>query len=92
VPRASILKSGEYQKQYTWGGADVGELQSKVLDAAGAGYMTYRTLPEFPQVGARVTIALSEVSSKQKSIEQALKDLQADVVGILKQAGHKINA
>ncbi|MCC6177790.1 MAG: extracellular solute-binding protein [Chloroflexi bacterium] len=90
VPRTSILSDPAYDKKYTWGGAKIGELQSKVLDAAGAGYMTYRTLPEFPQLGARVTIALTEISSKQKSVEQSLNDLQTDAIGILKQAGHQI--
>ena len=41
---------------------------------------------------ARVTIALTEISSKQKGVEQSLNDLQADVAGILKQAGHQIKA
>jgi len=92
APRSSILTDPAYDQKYTWGGAKIGELQSKVLDAAGAGYMTYRTLPEFPQVGSRVTIALAEISSKQKGVEQSLNDLQTDVVGILKQAGHQVTA
>jgi multiple sugar transport system substrate-binding protein len=92
APRASIPNDPAYEKKYSWGGADIGELQSKVLEAAGAGYMTYRTLPEFPQIGSRITIALTEISSKQKGVEQSLNDLQTDVAGILKQAGHQIKA
>jgi len=91
VPRASVLSDPEYKTKFTWGGADMGQLQAKVLDAAGAGYMTYRTVPEFPQVGSRMVIALTEISSRQKRVEQALDDLQKDVIGIVQQAGHKIN-
>jgi hypothetical protein len=53
--------------------------------------MTYRTVREFPQVGSRMVIALTEISSRQKSVERALDDLQKDVIGIVQQAGHKIN-
>lgn len=90
VTRASVLAAPAYKQKYKWGGADIGALHGAALKAAGSGYMAYRTVPEFPPIGDRVSIALSEISTGQKSAEQAMKDAQRDVEVILMKAGHKI--
>jgi len=90
VTRASVLSLPEYKATYNWGGTDIGALHQEVLEAAGAGYMAYRTIPEFPPIGDRVAIALSEISTGQRSAEEAMEAAQNDVVGILEQAGYDI--
>jgi len=90
VTRASVLASPAYRQKYNWGGADIGALHGNVLKLGGSGYMAYRTVPEFPPVGDRVSIALSEIVTGQKNAEQAMKDAQRDVEGILVKAGRTI--
>jgi multiple sugar transport system substrate-binding protein len=90
VTRASVLASAAYRQKYNWGGADIGALHGNVLRLGGTGYMAYRTVPEFPPVGDRVSIALSEIVTGQKGAEQAMKDAQRDVEAILIKAGHSI--
>src|SRR5262245_72575 len=90
VTRGSVLGSPVYKQKYNWAGVDIGALHGEVLRLGGTGYMAYRTVPEFPQVGDRVTIALSEITTGQKPAEQAMRDAQRDVEGILTKAGHKI--
>jgi len=90
VTRASVLASSAYRQKYNWGGADIGALHGAVLKQAGAGYMAYRTVPEYPPIGDRVSIALSEISTGQKPAAQAMRDAQRDVEGILTKAGRSI--
>jgi len=90
VTRASVLSQPAYKEKYAWGGTDIGALHQEVLEAAGAGYMAYRTIPDFPPIGDRVAIALSEVSTGQRSAEEAMESAQNDVAGILEQAGYEI--
>jgi multiple sugar transport system substrate-binding protein len=90
VTRASVLASPAYRQKYNWGGADIGALHGSVLKLGGSGYMAYRTVPEFPPVGDRVSIALSEIVTGQKTADQAMKDAQRDVEAILVKAGRTI--
>jgi multiple sugar transport system substrate-binding protein len=90
VTRASVLAGPAYRSKYNWGGADIGALHGNVLKLGGSGYMAYRTVPEFPQVGDRVSIALSEIVTGQKNAEQAMKDAQRDAEAILVKAGRTI--
>jgi multiple sugar transport system substrate-binding protein len=90
VTRASVLDSPKYKQKYHWGGSDIGALHGQVLKLAGAGYMAYRTVPEFPPIGDRVTIGVTEVMTGQKSADQAMRDTNRDVEAILTKAGHKI--
>ena len=68
APRSSILTDPAYDQKYTWGGAKIGELQSKVLNAAPGRLYDLPHTRGVPQIGARITIALAEISSKQKGI------------------------
>jgi len=90
VTRASVLGSPKYKQKYNWGGSDIGALHGQVLTFAGSGYMAYRTVPEFPPIGDRVTIAVTEVMTGQKPAEQAMREANRDIEGILTKAGHKI--
>jgi len=90
VTRASVLGSPKYKQKYNWGGSDIGALHGQVLKLAGSGYMAYRTVPEFPPIGDRVTIGVTEVMTGQKAAEQAMRDANRDIEGILTKAGHKV--
>jgi len=90
VTRASVLDSPKYKQKYTWGGSDIGALHGQVLKLAGSGYMAYRTVPEFPPIGDRVTIGVTEVMTGQKPADQAMRDTNRDIEAILTKAGHKI--
>jgi multiple sugar transport system substrate-binding protein len=90
VTRASVLDSPRYKQKYNWGGSDIGALHGQVLKLAGSGYMAYRTVPEFPPIGDRVTIGVTEVMTGQKPADQAMRDTNRDVEGILTKAGYKI--
>ena len=90
VTRGSVLASPAYRQKYNWGGADIGALHGNVLRLGGSGYMAYRTVPEFPPIGDRVSIALSEIVTGQKPADQAMKDAQRDVEAILVKAGRPI--
>jgi multiple sugar transport system substrate-binding protein len=90
VTRSSVLGGAKYKQKYNWGGSDIGALHGQVLKLAGSGYMAYRTVPEFPPIGDRVTIGVTEVMTGQKPADQAMRDTNRDVEAILTKAGHKI--
>ncbi|MHB1133793.1 MAG: ABC transporter substrate-binding protein [Chloroflexota bacterium] len=89
--RKSILGSADYKKTFTWGGADIGALQTESAGLAGKeGYMKYRTVAEFGPIGDQMIVSIGEIISKQKQPKQALDELQKNVIGILEQNGRKI--
>jgi hypothetical protein len=65
-------------------------LHLAALTAAGAGYMSYRTVPEFPAVTERVVIALSATASGQKSAAHAMTAANGEILRLLERAGHKV--
>lgn len=91
VTRASVLNDPEFRQKFQLGGSDVPALHEAALKATGAGYMAYRTVPEFPPITDRVVIALSEIATGQKSAADAMRQANADIVQILQKAGHKIS-
>jgi multiple sugar transport system substrate-binding protein len=54
------------------------------------GYMKYRTVPVFPQVGDKINKAIDNVATKQMSAEAAMKQAQAESIADLKKAGINI--
>lgn len=90
VTRASILNDPEFKKKYQLAGSDVPGLHEAALRAAGAGYMAYRTVPEFPVVTERVMIALSAIAAGQKSPGDAMTAANHEVIQILEKAGHHV--
>lgn len=90
VTRASVLNDPEFNKKYQLAGSDVPALHEAALRAAGAGYMAYRTVPEFPAVTERVVIALSAVAAGQKSARDAMTAANQEVVQVLEKAGHRV--
>jgi multiple sugar transport system substrate-binding protein len=90
VTRASVLSDAEFKKKYQLAGSDVPALHEAALRAAGAGYMAYRTVPEFPAVTERVVIALSAIAAGQRSARDAMTAANQEVTQILEKAGHKV--
>jgi len=90
VTRASVLNDPEFKKKYRLAGSDVPALHLAALTAAGAGYMSYRTVPEFPAVTERVVIALSATASGQKSAADAMTAANGEILRLLERAGHKV--
>ena len=89
VPRGSILKSQEYADKYTMGGVAIGELVAEALDLSN---VAYRVVPEFPEVGQRMGQGIGEIISGQKSVDDAMNDVQKDVVQIMLDGGYEISA
>jgi multiple sugar transport system substrate-binding protein len=90
VTRASVLKDPEFKKKYQLAGSDVPALHEAALRAAGAGYMAYRTVPEFPAVTERAVIALSSIAAGQKSAREAMPALNQEVIQVLEKTGHRV--
>jgi multiple sugar transport system substrate-binding protein len=90
VTRASVLNDAEFKKKYQVAGSDVPALHEASLRASGAGYMAYRTVPEFPAVTERVVIALSAIGAGQKSARDAMMAANSEVIQILERGGHKV--
>lgn len=88
--RASTLSHPQVKEKFSWHGADVPAMHMAVMERAGSGYMAYRTIPQFPQIGDRVIIALTSIISGQKTAEAAMDELQKDAADILIKSGVKL--
>jgi multiple sugar transport system substrate-binding protein len=90
--RMSLINSAAYKQRMTINGQDVAALYADVLDTAGkGGYMKYRVVPVFPQVGAAINKAISTIASKQMSAEAAMKQAQQEAIRDIKNAGVTID-
>ena len=90
--RSSVLNNPEVKKRFTWHGSDLPALHETVMKRAGAGYMAYRTVPQFPPIGDRVIIALTAIASGQTSAADGMKALQKDVESLLRKDGIQIKS
>src|SRR2546428_11964043 len=77
----------------TFNGQDVADLYLKVLNLGGkSGYMKYRTVPVFPQVGDKINKAIERIATKQEGARDAVKQAQVGANEALKKAGVKVDA
>jgi multiple sugar transport system substrate-binding protein len=91
--RPSVLNHPDFTKGMTFNGRDVAALSVKIFEIAEkGGYMKYRTVPVFPQVGEKINKAIDIVTTKQMSAEAAMKQAQVEAIADLKKAGIKIDA
>ena len=89
--RISVLNHPDFKKKMTKNGVDLVALAVKVFEISGkGGYMKYRTVPVFPQVGDKINKAIEVITTKQMSAEAAMK--QAQAIADLKRAGVKIDS
>jgi multiple sugar transport system substrate-binding protein len=60
----------------------------QVLELGGkTGYMKYRTVPVFPQVGDKINKAMERIATKQQGARDALKQAKEEAIADLKKAG-----
>ena len=92
VCRRSVIQGETFKQMMTLNGQDVSSLYLKVLDLGGqSGYMKYRTVPVFPQVGDKINRAIEAIATKQMSAMDALKQAQAQSVEAIRMGGYKID-
>ncbi len=88
VCRRSIIEDPAYKEALTLNGQDVASLYLQVLDLGGrSGYMKYRTVPVFPQVGDKINKAIERVATGQQDGAAAMAQAQEEAVADLKKAG-----
>jgi multiple sugar transport system substrate-binding protein len=93
VCRRSVINDPAYRKSMTFNGQDVGALYLRVLEEAGRqGYMRYRVVPVFPQVGDKINKAIERIATRQQPAKEAMAQAQREAVLEIKKAGIKIDA
>jgi multiple sugar transport system substrate-binding protein len=92
VCRTSVIKSPKFKEVMTLNGQDVAALYLEVLQLGGkTGYMKYRTVPVFPQVGDKINKAIERVATKQQAAADAMKQAQDEAMQDLQKAGFKVD-
>jgi multiple sugar transport system substrate-binding protein len=92
VCRLSIIKSPEFKQVLTLHGQDVAGLFLEVLQLGGkSGYMKYRTVPVYPQVGDKINKAMERIATKQQGPADAMKQAQGEAIQDLQKAGIKVD-
>ena len=93
VCRRSIIDDPTYREKMTLNGQDVAALYLKVLERGGrGGYMKYRIVPVYPQVGDKINRAIERIATKQQTARDAMKQAQAEAIEDLKKAGVALGA
>jgi multiple sugar transport system substrate-binding protein len=88
VCRRSVITSDYFTESLTLNGDSVAPLYLQVLELGGkTGYMKYRTVPVFPQVGDKINKAIERIASKQQKAPEALAQAKDEAIADLKKAG-----
>ncbi len=91
VCRRSIITDPAYKTAMTFNGQDVASMYLQVLELGGkSGYMKYRTVPVFPQVGDKINKAIEKIATNQMKAGEAMKEAQAEAIADLRKAGIKV--
>ena len=89
--RVAVIRSPEFKQKMTVHGVDVASIYERILDLGGkGGYMMYRIVPVFPQVGDKINKAVEAIASNQMSAEAAMKQAQQEAIEEIKKEGVKI--
>lgn len=92
VCRTSVIKSPKFKEVLTLNGQGVASMYLEVLQLGGkTGYMKYRTVPVYPQVGDKINKAIEKIATKQQAAPEAMKQAQAEAVQDLQKAGIKVD-
>ena len=92
VCRLSVINSPEFKSVLTLNGQDVASLYLEVLKLGGkTGYMKYRTVPVYPQIGDKINKAIERIATKQQAAPEAMKQAQAESIQDLQKSGIKID-
>jgi multiple sugar transport system substrate-binding protein len=88
-----VIKSPEFRNVLTLNGQDVASMYLEVLELGGkTGYMKYRTVPIYPQVGDKINKAMERIATKQQGAADAMKQAQGEAIQDLQKAGIKIDS
>jgi multiple sugar transport system substrate-binding protein len=88
VCRRSIISDPAYKQALTLNGQDVAALYLSVLELGGkSGYMKYRTVPVFPQVGDKINKAIERIATNQQKPAEAMKQAQEEAIADLRKSG-----
>jgi multiple sugar transport system substrate-binding protein len=88
VCRRSVIEDPAYVEALTLNGQDVASLYLQVLELGGrSGYMKYRTVPVFPQVGDKINKAIERIATGQQDGAAAMAQAQEESISDLKKAG-----
>ena len=92
VCRRSLIETEMFKDAMTLNGQDVASIYLQVLELGGkSGYMKYRTVPQFPQVGDKINKAIERVATGQQKGAEAMAQAQAEAVADLKKSGVEID-
>jgi multiple sugar transport system substrate-binding protein len=88
VCRRSVITSDYFTSRLTLNGDSVAPLFLQVLELGGnKGYMKYRTVPVFPQIGDKINKAMERIATKQQGAREALTQAKEEAIADLKKAG-----
>jgi multiple sugar transport system substrate-binding protein len=86
--RRSVIEDPAFREVLTLNGQDVASLYLQVLELGGkTGYMKYRTVPVFPQVGDKINKAMERIATGQQDGQAAMAQAQQEAIADLKKAG-----
>jgi multiple sugar transport system substrate-binding protein len=92
ICRRSIINSEKFKQTLTLNGQDVGSLYLQVLELGGrTGYMKYRTVPVYPQVGDKINKAIERIATKQQDAPAAMQQARAEAIQDLERAGMTVD-
>ncbi|MCX7382441.1 MAG: extracellular solute-binding protein [Alphaproteobacteria bacterium] len=92
IARRSVIDSPVFKQALMLNGQDVAGLFLQTLEhGAKGGYMKYRTIPVFPQVGDKINRAIEAVATKQLDARSAMKQAQSQAIEDIKKAGFDVD-
>jgi multiple sugar transport system substrate-binding protein len=93
VCRRSVILGDAFKSALTLNGQDVASLYLQVLELGGrSGYMKYRTVPVFPQVGDTINRGIARIATRQQDAQASMRQAQQDAVQVLQRAGVTVDA
>jgi multiple sugar transport system substrate-binding protein len=93
VCRRSVITGDAFRSALTLNGQDVASLYLQVLELGGrSGYMKYRTVPVFPQVGDTINRGIARIATRQQDAAASMRQSQQDAIQVLQRAGVTVDA
>jgi multiple sugar transport system substrate-binding protein len=93
VCRRSVIDGEPFRRALTLNGQDVASLYLQVLELGGrSGYMKYRTVPVYPQVGDQINRGIDRIATRQQEAAASMRQAQADAIQVLQRAGVAVDA
>lgn len=92
VGRRSIMRSELFKQKHILNGRDVGAMIEQTLKIAAAGYMKYRNVAVWPEVGEAINKAVQRVASGQQTGRQAVAQAQQEILSDFRKAGVRVDA